>query len=179
MRHRALQQFLADVYWGDLDYLLMDLRPGTGDIAISVAQLVPTAEILVVTTPHLAATEVAERAGSIALHNHQPIAGVVEKMRNLPCPHCGEAVDVFGSGGRQGGRRLPDADARHPCSAARPDSDRPPRTLREGGENGRPLVLDEPDSPAEKELLAIVDNLTGEPRGLAGMSLGVSPACTP
>jgi ATP-binding protein involved in chromosome partitioning len=92
MLHRALQQFLADVYWGDLDYLLMDLPPGTGDIAISVAQLVPTAEILVVTTPQLAAQEVAERAGSIALQTHQRIAGVVENMSYLPCPHCGAAL---------------------------------------------------------------------------------------
>src|SRR5690606_24532417 len=71
MLHRALQQFLADVYWGDLDVLLLDLPPGTGDVAISVAQLLPSAEILVVTTPQLAAAEVAERAGGIALQTHQ------------------------------------------------------------------------------------------------------------
>ena len=106
MLHRALQQFLADVYWGDLDVLLMDLPPGTGDIAISVAQLVPSAEILVVTTPQLAAQEVAERAGSIALQTHQRIAGVVENMSWLPCPHCGDAIDVFGSGGGAGRRRV-------------------------------------------------------------------------
>ncbi|MDQ1659254.1 MAG: ATP-binding protein involved in chromosome partitioning, partial [Cryptosporangiaceae bacterium] len=76
MLHRALQQFLADVFWGDLDVLLMDLPPGTGDIAISVAQLVPSAEILVVTTPQQAAAEVAERAGSIALQTHQQVVGV-------------------------------------------------------------------------------------------------------
>src|SRR6201991_852857 len=99
MLHRALQQFLADVYWGDLDVLLLDLPPGTGDIAISVAQLVPNAEILVVTTPQQAAAEVAERAGSIAVQTHQKIVGVVENMSGLPCPHCGEMVDVFGTGG--------------------------------------------------------------------------------
>ena len=99
MLHRALQQFLADVYWGDLDVLLMDLPPGTGDIAISVAQLVPGAELLVVTTPQLAAAEVAERAGAISMQTHQRIAGVIENMSFLPCPHCGEAVEVFGSGG--------------------------------------------------------------------------------
>ena len=77
MLHRALQQFLADVFWGDLDILLLDLPPGTGDIAISIGQLLPTAEILVVTTPQQAAAEVAERAGSIALQTHQRVVGVV------------------------------------------------------------------------------------------------------
>src|ERR687886_783672 len=101
MLHRALQQFLADVWWGDLDVLLLDLPPGTGDVAISIAQLLPSAEILVVTTPQLAAQEVAQRAGAIALQTHQRIAGVVENMSWLPCPHCGEAIDVFGSGGGQ------------------------------------------------------------------------------
>src|SRR5690349_4612684 len=98
MLHRALQQFLADVYWGDLDVLLMDLPPGTGDVAISVAQLVPSAEILVVTTPQLAAKEVAERAGSIALQTHQRVVGVVENMSGPTLPD-GSPLRVFGSGG--------------------------------------------------------------------------------
>jgi ATP-binding protein involved in chromosome partitioning len=174
MLHRALQQFLADCYWGDLDYLLMDLPPGTGDIAISVAQLVPTAEILVVTTPQLAAQEVAERAGSIALQTHQRIAGVVENMSYLPCPHCGEAVDVFGSGGGQAVAtslsRLLGAEV--PLLGQVPIDKR----LREGGDNGVPLVLSDPDSAAGKELLMITEKLSGKPRGLAGMSLGLSPA---
>jgi len=106
MLHRAVQQFLADVYWGDLDVLLMDLPPGTGDVAISVAQLVPTAELLVVTTPQLASSEVAERAGALAVQTHQRIAGVIENMAGFACPHCGEMVDVFGSGG---GRAVADA----------------------------------------------------------------------
>ena len=174
MLHRALQQFLADVYWGDLDYLLMDLPPGTGDIAISVAQLVPSAEILVVTTPQLAAQEVAERAGSIALQTHQRIAGVVENMSYLPCPHCGDRIDVFGSGGGQAVAtslsRLLGAEV--PLLGQVPIDVR----LREGGDNGRPLVLDDPDAPAAKELARVCDALTGKPRGLAGMSLGLSPA---
>src|SRR6201996_4381240 len=99
MLHRALQQFLADVYWGDQDVLLLDLPPGTGDIAISVAQLIPNAEIIVVTTPQEAAAEVAERAGTMASMMHQKIVGVIENMAGLPCPHCGEMVDVFGTGG--------------------------------------------------------------------------------
>ncbi len=174
MLHRSLQQFLADVYWGDLDYLLMDLPPGTGDIAISVAQLVPSAEILVVTTPQLAATEVAERAGAIALQTHQRVAGVVENMSYLPCPHCGDSIDVFGSGGGQSVAdsltRLLGADV--PLLGQIPLDLR----LREGGDNGAPLVLSEPDAPAAKELLVITDKLIGKPRGLSGRSLGLSPA---
>src|SRR5207253_10576599 len=98
MLHRALQQFLADVYWGDLDVLLLDLPPGTGDVAISLAQLLPSAEILVVTTPQVAAAEVAERAGAIALQTHQRLVGVVENMSWLELPD-GTRMDVFGSGG--------------------------------------------------------------------------------
>ena len=174
MLHRALQQFLGDVFWGDLDVLLMDLPPGTGDVAISVAQLVPSAEVLVVTTPQLAAQEVAERAGSIALQTHQRIAGVVENMSWLPCPHCGDRVDVFGSGGGQAvasslSQRL---GASVPLLGQVPLDMR----LREGGDSGRPLVLDEPDAEASKVLIGIAESLTGKPRGLAGMSLGLSPA---
>ncbi|MDX6216013.1 MAG: ATP-binding protein involved in chromosome partitioning [Frankiales bacterium] len=174
MLHRALQQFLADVYWGDLDYLLMDLPPGTGDIAISVAQLVPTAEILVVTTPQLAAQEVAERAGSIALQTHQRIAGVVENMSYFPCPHCGEPVDVFGSGGGEAvaGSLSRLLGAEVPLLGQVPIDKR----LREGGDNGVPLVLSDPDSAAGKELLMITEKISGKPRGLAGLSLGLSPA---
>jgi ATP-binding protein involved in chromosome partitioning len=174
MLHRALQQFLADVYWGDLDVLLMDLPPGTGDVAISVAQLVPSAEILVVTTPQLAATEVAERAGSIALQTHQRIAGVVENMSYLPCPHCDERIDVFGSGG---GQSVADSltrslGAQVPLLGKIPIDVR----LREGGDEGKPLILSDPEALASKELLAVADALVGKPRGLAGMSLSLSPA---
>src|SRR5262245_34849683 len=88
--HRLLQQFLADVYWGDLDVLLLDLPPGTGDVAISVAQMLPGAELLVVTTPQLAAAEVAERAGAIASQTHQRIARDVQNRSYLVCAHCGE-----------------------------------------------------------------------------------------
>src|SRR6201985_3427072 len=99
MLHRALQQFLADVYWGDLDVLLLDLPPGTGDMAISVAQMLPSAELLVVTTPQVAASEVAERPGAIVSQTRQRIAGVIENMSYMVCPHCGEQMDIFGSGG--------------------------------------------------------------------------------
>ncbi|MEX2290650.1 MAG: Mrp/NBP35 family ATP-binding protein [Mycobacteriales bacterium] len=174
MLHRALEQFLSDVYWGDLDVLLMDLPPGTGDIAISVAQLVPGAEILVVTTPQLASQEVAERAGSIALQTHQRITGVVENMSYLECPHCDEKIDVFGSGGGAAvaaslAQRL---GAPVPLLGQIPIDVR----LREGGDSGQPLVLADPSSTASKALLDITESLAGKPRGLAGMSLGLSPA---
>jgi ATP-binding protein involved in chromosome partitioning len=174
MLHRALQQFLADVFWGDLDVLLLDLPPGTGDIAISVAQLVPSAEILVVTTPQVAAREVAERAGAIALQTHQQIVGVVENMAGLPCPHCGERIDVFGAGG---GTAVADALSQAtgtsvPLLASIPIDVR----LREGGDDGRPLVLTDPDSAAGKELRSLADRIGGRTRGLLGRSLPISPA---
>jgi ATP-binding protein involved in chromosome partitioning len=173
MLHRALQQFLADVYWGDLDVLLMDLPPGTGDIAISVAQLLPSAEILVVTTPQQAAAEVAERAGAIAAQTHQQVAGVIENMSYLPCPHCGEHTEIFGSGG---GQTVADAltqtlGARVPLLGQVPIDLR----LREGGDNGKPLVLSDPDAPAAKELRTVADKLAVRSRGLLGRQLGISP----
>ncbi|MCY7373717.1 MAG: Mrp/NBP35 family ATP-binding protein [Spirochaetaceae bacterium] len=174
MLHRALQQFLGDVFWGDLDVLLMDLPPGTGDIAISVAQLVPSAELLVVTTPQLASAEVAERAGTIALQTHQQIAGVIENMSYLPCPHCDERVEVFGSGG---GAAVADGLTRAmgvpvPLLGQVPLDMR----LREGGDTGRPLILDDPAAPAAAVLQGIADRLGTRARGLAGRSLGLSPA---
>jgi ATP-binding protein involved in chromosome partitioning len=174
MLHRALQQFLSDVFWGDLDVLLCDLPPGTGDIAISIAQLIPSAEILVVTTPQLAAREVAERAGSIAVQTRQRLAGVVENMAGLACPHCGEHVDVFGAGG---GQAVADALTRTigapvPLLGQVPIDVR----LREGGDNGVPLVLSDPDAPASKELRRVAEQLGTRSRGLAGRSLGLSPA---
>ncbi|SEK29136.1 Mrp/NBP35 family ATP-binding protein [Streptacidiphilus jiangxiensis] len=173
MLHRALQQFLADVYWGDLDILLLDLPPGTGDIAISVAQLIPNAEILLVTTPQQAAAEVAERAGTIALQTHQTIVGVIENMSGMPCPHCGEMVDVFGTGG---GQTVADAltratGAKIPVLGNIPIDVR----LRQGGDEGKPVVLSDPDSPAGSALRAIANKLASRQRGLSGLSLGLTP----
>jgi ATP-binding protein involved in chromosome partitioning len=174
MLHKALQQFLSDTWWGDLDVLLLDLPPGTGDVAISVAQLLPTAEILVVTTPQLAAREVAERAGAISLQTHQQLAGVIENMAGLPCPHCGELVEVFGSGG---GQAVADAltratGANVPLLASIPIDPR----LREGGDNGQPLVLTDPDTPAAKELRRLADHLGTRTESLVGRSLPIAPA---
>ncbi len=173
MLHRALQQFLADVYWGDLDVLLMDLPPGTGDIAISVAQLVPSAELLVVTTPQLAAQEVAERAGAIALQTHQQIAGVVENMSWWEQPD-GSRVELFGSGG---GAAVAESLSRLtgtsvPLLGQVPIDQR----LREGGDAGVPIVTSAPESPAAVALGEVADKLAARQRGLAGLRLGLSPA---
>ena len=174
MLHRALQQFLADVWWGDLDVLLLDLPPGTGDVAISAAQLLPNAEVIVVTTPQEAAAEVAVRAGMVAKETHQRVAGVIENMSAFPCPHCGEPVDLFGSGGGQKvanvlSRAL---DAEVPLLGRIPFDVR----LREGGDSGQPLVLAEPSAPAAEVLRGIAQRIGKRPRGLAGMTLGLTPA---
>ena len=173
MLHRALQQFLADVFWGDLDVLLLDLPPGTGDIAISVAQLIPNAEILVVTTPQRAAAEVAQRAGSIALQTRQRLIGVVENMSWLEMPD-GSRNHLFGSGG---GQVVADALTRSLGSEVPLLGQIPldPR-LRETGDAGTPLVLADPSSPASVVLRGIAERLATRSRGLAGRLLSVSPS---
>ncbi|MEJ2864880.1 Mrp/NBP35 family ATP-binding protein [Actinomycetospora flava] len=172
MLHRALQQFLADVFWGDLDILLLDLPPGTGDIAISVAQLIPNAELLVVTTPQQAASEVAERAGAISLQTRQRLAGVIENMSWMDMPD-GSRLDLFGSGG---GQVVADSLAKSvggnvPLLGQIPIDTR----LREGGDAGMPLVLTQPESAAGAALRAVAEKLSVRSRGLAGMSLNISP----
>ncbi len=174
MLHRALQQFLADVWWGDLDVLLLDLPPGTGDVAISAAQLLPHAEVVVLTTPQEAAAEVAVRAGMVAKETHQKLAGVIENMSGFPCPHCGEPVDLFGVGGGQKvanvlSRAL---EAEVPLLGRIPFDVR----LREGGDSGTPLVVSDPTAPASEVLRGIANSIGKRPRGLAGMSLGLTPA---
>ncbi|MBV9513114.1 MAG: Mrp/NBP35 family ATP-binding protein [Mycobacteriaceae bacterium] len=173
MLHRALQQFLADVYWGDLDVLLLDLPPGTGDVAISVAQLIPSAEILVVTTPQMAAAEVAERAGAIALQTRQRLVGVVENMSGLLMPD-GSTMQLFGEGGgRQVAERLSRAFGADVPLLGQVPLD-PALVL--SGDSGVPLVLSAPDSPASKELLSVADTLSARRRGLVGMSLSIDTA---
>ena len=174
MLHRALQQFLADVWWGDLDVLLLDLPPGTGDVAISVAQLLPNAELVIVTTPQTAAAEVAIRAGMMAQQTNQRIAGVIENMSAFPCPHCGEPMDLFGSGGGATVAQTLSSELGNDVSvlANIPFDVR----LREGGDNGSPLVLSDPDSPAATVIRELATRLGQRARGLAGMSLGLTPA---
>lgn len=173
MLHRALQQFLADVYWGDLDVLLLDLPPGTGDVAISIAQMLPSAELLIVTTPQMAAREVAERAGAVALQTHQQIVGVIENMSGPVYDANGAAIDLFGTGG---GQAVADSlsqttGTRVPLLGQVPLDVR----LREGGDNGMPLVLTDPTSGAGAALHQIATKLGQRERGLAGMSLGITP----
>jgi len=173
MLHRALEQFLSDVWWGDLDVLLLDLPPGTGDIAISTAQLLPHAELVVVTTPQLGSSDVAVRAGTLAEQTHQKVLGVVENMSSFPCPHCGEPLDLFGVGGGDlVAEQLSSVLGTDVPVLGRIPFD--PR-LREGGDKGEPLVLAEPDAPASTALSEIAQLLASKPRGLAGMQLGISP----
>jgi len=173
MLHRALQQFLGDVFWGDLDVLLLDLPPGTGDIAISVAQLIPSAEIIVVTTPQRAAAEVAERAGAIALQTHQRLVGVVENMSWLEMPD-GSRQEIFGSGG---GQAVADSLTRS-VGAPVPLLGQIPldTALRVAGDEGTPVVLRDPDSAAAVALRGIARGLVTRSRSLAGRPLGLTPA---
>lgn len=140
MLHKAIEQFLGDVYWGDLDFLLADLPPGTGDVSISLASFLPGAQMLVVTTPQEAARRVAERAGKMAERTNLRPIGVVENMSWFACPHCGEATEIFGSGGgREAAETLGvSLLGRIPIETA----------LREGGDVGTPIVVRDPDSPA-------------------------------
>lgn len=174
MLHRALDQFLTDVYWGDLDVLLLDLPPGTGDVAISVGQLLPRAELVVVTTPQPAAAEVSIRAGMLAQQTHQRVIGVIENMAGFPCPHCGEPIDIFGVGG---GSLVAESLTRElgtdvPVLGRVPFDTR----LREGGDAGVPLTVSSPESAAGQAIESIAATLAAKPRGLAGMSLGITPA---
>jgi ATP-binding protein involved in chromosome partitioning len=179
MLDRALVQMLADVYWGDLDALLLDLPPGTGDVAISLGQHLPSAEVIVVTTPQEAAAEVAERAGTMASMMHQRVIGVVENMSYLACPHCtpegkDHRLEIFGSGG--GARVAATLSQRFgydvPILADVPLD----ISLREGGDAGKPVVESDPTSPAALALRAMARDLAGRGRGLAGMQLGLTPS---
>ncbi|WP_435202887.1 Mrp/NBP35 family ATP-binding protein [Janibacter sp. GS2] len=172
MLHRALQQFLGDVFWGDLDVLLLDLPPGTGDIAISIAQLIPNSEILVVTTPQQAAAEVAERAGAIAMQTHQRLVGVIENMSWLELPD-GSRQELFGSGG---GQAVADSLTRT-VGADVPLLGQIPIdvSLREGSDHGDPVVSSNPDGPAAVALRGIARGISTRSRGLAGRSLGLTP----
>jgi ATP-binding protein involved in chromosome partitioning len=179
MLDRALVQMLADVYWGDLDALLLDLPPGTGDVAISLGQHLPNAEVIVVTTPQEAAAEVAERAGTMASMMHQRVIGVVENMSYLPCPHCTaegkeHRLEIFGAGG---GARVADTLSKRfgydvPLLGEIPID----LALREGGDAGKPVIEADPTSPAARALLAVAEKLSGRGRNLAGMQLGLTPS---
>lgn len=176
MLDRALVQMLADVYWGDLDVLLLDLPPGTGDIALSLGQHLPNAEVVVVTTPQEAAAEVAERAGTMASMMHQRVVGVIENMSYLECPHCPpdeHRLEVFGTGG--GDRVAATLSQRFGYDVAVLGRIPLDPALLAGGEAGTPVVGSDPTSGAARALHDIAGELAGRGRGLAGMQLGLTP----
>ncbi|RNL66193.1 MRP family ATP-binding protein [Nocardioides marmoriginsengisoli] len=179
MLDRALVQMLADVYWGDLDALVLDLPPGTGDVAISLGQHLPSAEVIVVTTPQEAAAEVAERAGTMASMMHQRVIGVIENMSYLACPHClsegkDHRIDLFGSGG--GARVAKTLSERFGYDVPVLGEIPLDISLREGGDAGKPVVEADPTSPAARVLHKIAADLSGRGRGLAGLQLGLTPS---
>ena len=170
--HKVLEQLLSDAYWGDLDLLLLDLPPGTGDLAISLGQLIPSSEILVVTTPQIAAAEVAERAGRIAHQMKQQVIGVIENMSAFPCPTCSETISLFGEGGgAETAKRLSllvGSDV--PILGQIPFSP----ALREGGDTGIPVVVSNPESSAAKVFDEIIARIIVRPKSLVGVRLGLS-----
>ena len=174
---RALTQMLADVYWGDLDFLFLDLPPGTGDVAISLGQKLPNAEVIVVTTPQQAAAEVAERAGTMASMMNQRVIGVIENMAYLEvtCPDCGNVhrMDVFGSGGGENVAATLSTRLGYPVPLLGQVPLDP--TLRESGDDGVPLTAGDAHSAAGAALTAIAEGLAGRGRGLVGRQLGLAP----
>jgi len=169
MLHRTIQQFLTDVYFGDIDILLVDLPPGTGDVAITVGQLLPQAEVLVVTTPQPAAAEVAERSGTVARQTGQTVIGVIENMAGLAQAD-GTVIELFGTGGGElvAARLSEGQDAPVPVLASIPLS----VALRAGGDSGQPIVLSTPDDAAAASIIRVADELARRGRGLAGRKLG-------
>ena len=168
MLHKAVQQFLGDVYWGDIDFLLCDLPPGTGDVSLSMASFLPGASMLVVTTPQEVARRVAERAGKMAEQVHQRVVGVIENMSYFVCPHCGERTSVFGDGGGDEAARTLGVPllGRIPLYAQ----------LREGGDRGTPLVLSEPSSPAGEAMLDAARELARATKSAIGKPLQLTVA---
>jgi ATP-binding protein involved in chromosome partitioning len=166
----VLEQLLSDAYWGDLDLLFVDLPPGTGDLAISLGQLVPASEIIVVTTPQIAAAEVAERAGRIAHQIKQHLIGVIENMSDMPCPNCGEVISLFGSGGGAAtSERLSLlVGAPVPLLGKVPFNS----ALRTGGDDGTPIVVLDSNSPASQAINLICDQLIIRKKSLVGVPLG-------
>ncbi|TDL43753.1 Mrp/NBP35 family ATP-binding protein [Microbacterium oleivorans] len=170
MLHRTVQQFLTDVHFGDLDVLLIDMPPGTGDVAISVGQLLPHAEVLVVTTPQAAAAEIAVRSGVVARQTGQSILGVIENMAAFTLPD-GSVVDLFGEGGGAAvAAALATDDVVVPLLGSVPLSP----ALRRGGDAGVPVVVGAPDDLAALAISRIADAITSTRRSLAGRSLPVS-----
>lgn len=167
MLHRTIEQFLRDVHFGDLDVLLLDMPPGTGDVAISVGQLLPHAEVLVVTTPQPTASDVAIRSGLVARQTGQRVIGVVENMGPMTLPD-GTVLDVFGAGGGSTVAAALSADAEPvPLLATIPLSP----ALRESADAGVPVVVAAPADPAARAIAALAETLARTPRDLPGRPL--------
>ena len=171
--HRVLEQLLSDAHWGDLDVLLIDLPPGTGDLAISLGQLIPNSEIVVVTTPQIAAAEVAERAGRIAHQINQRVIGVIENMSEYGCPTCGEKIALFGSGGGEETSKRLSALVGVDVPLLGKIAFNP--ELRTGGDDGVPLVQAAPESDSAQAILGIAEILVKRSKSLVGVRLGISP----
>ncbi len=170
MLHRTVQQFLTDVYFGDLDVLLLDMPPGTGDVAISVGQLLPHAEVLVVTTPQSASSDVAVRSGLVARQTGQRVLGVIENMAPLVLPD-GTVLDLFGHGGGEDvARALSSESEPVPLLGSIPLSP----ALRACGDAGTPVVASAPADSAAIAISEIARVIADRPRGLAGRRLNVS-----
>ena len=171
MLHKYVEAFLTDVYWGDLDVLLFDMPPGTGDVPMSVARLLPHAELIVVTTPQTAAADVAIRSGMLAPAFEQKVFGVIENMSAFSCPHCGEPIELFGSGGGElvAQTLSKNLDYDIPLLAKVAFDTR----LREGGDSGQPLVIDHPDSEAARQIAEIAERMTNRTRALSEVRLTV------
>ncbi len=149
--HKAMRQFIADVHWGELDVLICDLPPGTGDVPISIGAMLPTAGVVVVTTPQDSVADVAERAGRMAQHAHLRVSGVIENMSSFVCPCCGEESPLFGTGGGEKLARALDA----PLLAQVPFSP----GVGASADSGTPLVLTDPDAPGSREIFHAADRL--------------------
>ena len=167
--HKVLEQLLTDAFWGDLDFLFIDLPPGTGDLAISLGQMIPASELIVVTTPQIAAAEVAERSGRIAHQLKQQIVGVIENMSAFPCPKCGEPIELFGAGGgAETATRLSQlVGADVPLLGAIPFS----QALRSGGDGGAPVMVSRESDPAAQAINAIAEDLVIRKRSIVGVPL--------
>ncbi len=171
MLHRAIEQFLTDVYWGDLDFLLVDLPPGTGDVAISLGQLLPNAQSIVITTPQSSAATIAERSGAIGLMTGQSVLGVIENMSYYETASGKEYL--FGEGGGQSvANRLSELSKTEvPLLGQIPIS----KPLRSSADQALPIVSSDSADPAARAIVEIAKNLGQQPRGLSGKKLGLNP----
>jgi len=171
MLHKAIEQFLGDVYWGELDFLLCDLPPGTGDVSISLASFIPGASMLVVTTPQEAARKVAERAGKMAERTNLRPIGVIENMSYYVCPHCGERDDIFGTGGGQEAAETLGVPlmVQIPLVPA----------LRAGGDTGTPIVVSDPDAPASVALRGAASAVARATKSIVGKPLTLMTTAGP